>query len=269
MKGRARFLRLAFVLATLTALPASAERTLARSGAHALAKSTSEQVASPELRSPPLDSWTETPGSEENEAEDFDGQREEESSTFAEQDWDDRKAQLGITVGLPYFDDDILRPDVHVDVRSAYRFGVFVPHVAGGYRIARLDTNVVPDEVYANQLESFYFSVGARFELPVSRKFVPFIGASADFAWWSVTFDTFDYCQAGSRPSWYPSAWGCYDKDDWAFAPVYRAQLGFLVRPEPSVAIEIFAEAATIPRGDMFTRTVSLLTPSVGIAWHF
>ncbi len=269
MTARARVGGVSLVLVTLAAFPASAEPSPARSGTQALAKSTSEQVTSPELHAPPLDSWAEPPDAEQSDADTFDGPRPEEPSTFAEQDWDDRRAQLGITVGLPYFDDDILRPDVHVEVRSAYRFGFFVPHLAGGYRIARLDTNVVPDEVYANQLESFYFSVGARFELPVSRKFVPFIGVSADVAWWSVTFDTFDYCQAGSRASWYPSAWGCYDKDDWAFAPVYRAQLGFLVRPEPSVAVEIFAEAATIPRADMFTRTVSLLTPSVGLAWHF
>jgi hypothetical protein len=186
-----------------------------------------------------------------------------------EDEWVPTYGQLGITVGLPYFDDDILRPDLNVELRAGRRIAFVVPHLALGYRIARLDPNVVPDEVYANQLESAYVSVGARFEAPMSRSFVPFVGIGADLAWWSVTLDTDKYCQPGARATWYPSAWRCYDKDDWAWAPVYRAQLGILIRPEPSLAVEILGEAALIPPADMFTRRVTLLTPSVGMAWHY
>jgi hypothetical protein len=169
---------------------------------------------------------------------------------------------------MPYFDDEILRPDVTVEGRYARRFlDLIVPNLGVGYRIARLDPNVVPDEVYANQIESPFLSLGLRVEAPITSWFRPFIGGAADLAWWSTTFSTFDYCNDPSA-TWYPSSWRCYDKEDWAFAPVYRGQVGLLLKPEPSMAIELVAEAAIIPAADMFTRQLTLLTPSVGFAWH-
>lgn len=238
----------------------------------ALAKSTREAEQAPALPEPPVDAWAprlpsaskprETSESPPTPSEDsqatVEGPTETEPATM----------ELGISVGMPYFDDEILRPDVTVEGRYARRILDFiVPNVGLGYRIARLDPNVVPDEVYANQLESAFLSLGLRLEAPITPWFRPFVGGAADLAWWSTTFDTVDYCTAPSA-TWYPSAWRCYDKDDWALAPVYRGQIGLLLKPEPSMAIELVAEAAVIPPADMFTRQVTLLTPSVGFAWH-
>ncbi len=237
-----------------------------------LAKSTANTDVPPALPPPPIDTWgPRQPGAQTPVADPSPSTPSASDAALLpeEEDWTPTFGELGITVGLPYFDDEILRPDVNVEVRAGRRIAFFVPHVALGYRIARLDPNVVPDEVYANQIESPYVSVGARFEAPVSQTFVPFVGIGADLAWWSVTFDTAEYCQPGNQPEWYPSAWSCYEHDDWAFAPVYRAQLGLLIRPEPSLAIEVLGEAARIPPGDMFNRTVTLFTPSVGMAWHY
>ncbi len=237
-----------------------------------LAKSTQEPERVPDLPEPPLEAWSPrlpstsqpAPESEPASAPSDDAS----SSTMAPSEEAPATSELGISVGMPYFDDDILRPDVTVEGRYARRLLDFVvPNVGLGYRIARLDPNVVPDEVYANQLESAFLSLGLRLEAPITSWFRPFVGGAVDAAWWSTTFDTSDYCN-NSSATWYPSAWRCYDKDDWAFAPVYRGQIGLLLKPEPSMAIELVAEAAIIPPADMFTRQVTLLTPSVGFAWH-
>ncbi len=274
----------AALFATALAAAIGPQRAEASPGSpsDALAKSTSVSDQPPSLPPPPVDGWgppqanDETPRPPSAEAPSGQGTAEPNGAPAAEvapvspdAEWAPSFGELGITVGLPYFDDDILRPDMNVEVRAGRRIAFVVPQLAVGYRIARLDPNVVPDEVYANQIESPYFSLGARFEAPLSRSFVPFVGIGVDVAWWSVTFDTDKYCQPGNQPEWYPSAWRCYDKDDWELAPVYRAQLGLLIRPEPSLAIELVAEAATIPPADMFTRRVTLLTPSVGMTWHY
>lgn len=264
-------LALSLSLLALASPVLGAQPGAARSSS-SLAKSTREPDPSPALPPMPLSGWTpklpSAEGAPAGASPTAPAEDTPSGATDAAPPPPPPSAELGISVGVPYFDDEILRPDVTVELRYARRlFDFVVPTLAGGYRIARLDPQVVPDEVYANQIESPFVSLGARIEAPVSSWMRPFIGGAADLAWWSTTFDTHDYCQDPSA-TWYPSAWGCYDKDDWGFAPVYRAQLGFLIKPEPSMALEFVAEAAVIPAADTFTRRVTLLTPSLGFAWH-
>jgi hypothetical protein len=60
--------------------------------------------------------------------------------------WPWTPGQLGLTVGVPFFDETVLHGDLSVDLRYGYKFWWFVPYVSGGFRQVRMDPEMVPAE---------------------------------------------------------------------------------------------------------------------------
>ncbi len=175
-----------------------------------------------------------------------------------------RRGQLGITVGVPFYDDSIIHADMTVDVRYGRKFWWLVPSISGGFRQARLDPARVPDHARRKKLEAWHATVGLRLEIPTSPRIFPFIGIAGELSAWSFTADTTDFCQ----DAFYPDAWRCYRRQDWKRGWAVKPQLGFVYKPEPSLALEFWVERGTVFAPDMFTRHVSFITPSLGFTWH-
>lgn len=180
-------------------------------------------------------------------------------------DWSTpRPSQLGITVGVPLYDESIINADMTVDIRYGRKIGWFVPYFSGGFRQARLDPKRVPDEARRKKLEAWHMTIGLRLEVPVRRWFTPFVGVAGEMTHWGFEANTADFCQE----AFYPDAWRCYERYRWKAGRAFKAQIGFSYKPEPSLALEFWVERGTIDAPEMFTRTVTFINPAIGFAWH-
>ncbi|NLE88946.1 MAG: hypothetical protein GX607_21400 [Myxococcales bacterium] len=175
-----------------------------------------------------------------------------------------RRGQLGIAVGVPFYDDSIIHGDMTVDVRYGRKFWWLVPSISGGFRQARLDPAQVPDHARRKKLEAWHATVGLRLEIPTSPRIFPFVGIAGELSTWSFTADTTDFCQ----DAFYPDAWRCYRRQDWKMGWAVKPQLGFVYKPEPSLALEFWVERGTVFAPDTFTRRVSFIAPALGFTWH-
>jgi hypothetical protein len=174
--------------------------------------------------------------------------------------------QLGLTVGVPFFDNELLHGDMNVDLRYGHKLSWLVPYVSGGFRQTRMDPARIPEEAKRKKLQAWHITAGLRLELPaVEGKLYPFVGIAGELSYWGHTADTTSYC----HEAFYPDAWRCYQPFDWKSGGGVKQQVGLLYKPEPSLAIELWVERATVHAPGMFTRLVSIVSPGVGMAWHF
>jgi hypothetical protein len=174
------------------------------------------------------------------------------------------RGQAALTTGLPFFPERYLEGELAVDIRYGYKFWWLVPYLAGGFRQARLDPLNWPWEARNRKLRGWHFTVGARLEVPASRKLFPFLGIGVERAFWAYTEDAAPYCQE----SWYPSAWRCYRGWDWKAGYGIKPQIGLVYKPERSLGLEFWIEYVHVVDPDMFNRNIHFLSPSLGLAWH-
>lgn len=172
--------------------------------------------------------------------------------------------QLGLTVGLPFFDESVTYPDLTVDLRYGHRFWWLVPSLGGGFRQLRLNPRLVPEIAEKKKILAWHVSLGLRVEFPATRRLFPFVGLSTELAYWASTADTTDYC----RESYYPNSWRCYEAMLYRPGAAIKPILGIVFKAEPSLALEAWVERITALSDGMFTRTVTLYHPAVGVAWH-
>jgi hypothetical protein len=174
--------------------------------------------------------------------------------------------QIGLTVGMPFFDDTKIHTDMSFDLRYGRKFSWIVPYVSGGFRQVRLDPALIPDEARNKKLQAWHLTVGVRVEIPlIAGKLYPFIGVAGELALWSYTFDTNAWC----HEDWYPGEWRCYNKLDWKSGGAVKRQVGIVYTPQPAMAVEIWFEQATMQSPGMFHRLVRSVTPNIGVAWRF
>ena len=86
--------------------------------------------------------------------------------------WPTTPGQLGLTVGVPFFDDDVLHGDLTVDVRYGRKFWWLVPYLSGGFRQARMDPVLVPKEAEKKKLLAWHATLGVRLEIPATKTIV-------------------------------------------------------------------------------------------------
>jgi hypothetical protein len=172
--------------------------------------------------------------------------------------------QLGITVGVPFFDESILNGDVTVDVRYGRKFWWLVPYVSVGFRQTRLDPALVPDIARRKKLEAWHVTAGLRLEIPASEKLFPFVGIAGELNRWGFTASTLEFCQE----DFYPEAWRCYERYQWKNGWAVKPQVGLIYKPEPSLALEFWVERGVVDAPGMFTRQVTFIHPALGFAWH-
>lgn len=190
---------------------------------------------------------------------------DDEEAAAVEDDWETpRPGQLGITVGVPFYDESILHGDMTVDIRYGRKFGWLVPYVSGGFRQTRLDPALVPDHARRKKLEAWHVSFGLRMEIPATQQLFPFIGIAGEITRWAFQADTHEYCEA----SFYPDAWRCYQPYRWKPGRAVKPQLGLIYKPEPSLALEFWIEHGTVDAPEMFTRRVTFFNPALGLSWH-
>lgn len=178
-------------------------------------------------------------------------------------EWPRTPGQLGLTVGLPFFDDDLLHGDLTVDIRYGRKFWWFVPYLAGGFRATRMDPARVPPEAHRDKLIAWHATLGLRFEIPASRQLLPFIGLAGEVGYWAFTEDSTGYC----HQDFYPDAWRCYQPNEYKRGTALKPQLGLLYRPESSLALEFSVEYGIVQASEMFTRRVTFIHPAVGVIW--
>jgi len=177
-----------------------------------------------------------------------------------------RPNQIGLTVGVPFYDNDILHGDLNVDVRYGRKFGWLVPYVSGGFRQTRMDPARVPDEAEKKKLVAWHLTAGLRLEIPaIKDKLYPFVGVAGEASYWAYTADSTSYC----NESFYPDAWRCYKPFDYQTGFGVKRQVGLLYKPEPNLAIEIWVEQETVHAPAMFNRLVRIVSPGLGMAYHF
>lgn len=179
-------------------------------------------------------------------------------------EWYPTSGQLGITVGVPFYDESIINADMTVDIRYGRKIGWFVPYFSGGFRQARLDPKLVPAHARRKKLEAWHMTLGVRVEVPVSRQFLPFAGVAGELAHWGFEASTAAFC---GEP-WYPNAWRCYERYQWKAGTALKGQVGVLYKPYPDLALEFWVEQGRIVAPEMFTRAVTFIHPAVGVAWH-
>jgi hypothetical protein len=189
---------------------------------------------------------------------------EAESEASTEDEWSSRSSQLGVTVGLPFYDERIIHPDMTVDIRYGRKISWFVPYFSAGFRQARLDPKRVPRPLQKMKLDAWHMTIGVRVEVPVSRYILPFAGIAGELAHMGYQGDSTEHC----GDPYYPDAWRCYEPYQWKAARAFKAQVGFLYKPQPDLALEFWVERGYIVAPEKFTRTVTFITPSLGFAWH-
>lgn len=172
--------------------------------------------------------------------------------------------QLGITVGVPFFDESILNGDMTVDVRYGRKFWWLVPYFSVGFRQTRLDPALVPDHARRKKLEAWHVTAGLRLEIPATDKLFPFVGMSAELSRWGFTASTLEFC----HEDFYPNAWRCYERYQWKNGRAVKPQVGLIYKPEPSLALEFWVERGVVDAPGMFTRQVTFINPALGFAWH-
>jgi hypothetical protein len=174
--------------------------------------------------------------------------------------------QLALTVGIPYFDKSmILSGDLSVDLRYGHKFWWLVPSIGGGFRQARFDRDFVPDEVRTKKLLAWHVSLGLRVEFPASDKLFPFIGVSGELSHWAFSANTESYC----KDDFYPDALLCYEDMNYQAGRAIKPIVGLVYQPMSDLGLEIWVERITAVSHGMFSRTVTVYNPSLGIAWHF
>lgn len=178
--------------------------------------------------------------------------------------WPRTPGQLGLTVGIPFFDDDLLHGDVTVDIRYGRKFWWFVPYVSGGFRATRMDPARVPPVARRDKLYAWHATLGLRFEIPANKHLFPFIGLAGEVAYWAFTEGSTEYC----HEAFYPDAWRCYQPNEYKRGTALKPQIGLLYKPEASLALEFWVEYGVVQASEMFTRRVSFIHPAVGVAWH-
>lgn len=172
--------------------------------------------------------------------------------------------QAALTVGVPSFLDKVLYGELTVDVRYGHKFGWLVPYVSGGFRQTRLDPIEWPWATRTKKLLAWHVTVGSRLEFPVSQKLLPFIGVAVEQSYWAYTEDSTAYC----HESYYPSAWRCYKARDWQVGHALKPQIGLLFKAEASLALEFWVEYIHVVAPGMFTRSIGIIHPALGLAWH-
>lgn len=173
--------------------------------------------------------------------------------------------QLAVTVGVPFFDAWILNGDLTVDFRYGRKFFWFVPSVGGGFRQARFDPEFVPEAAQKKKLFAWQVSLGLRVEFPASDKLFPFIGLSAERSEWAYSVSTKSFC----KDDFYPDFMRCYQGMDYQSGYGLKPIMGFVYHPMSDLGLEIWIERIRAVSQGMFTRSVTIYNPAVGMAWHF
>ncbi len=174
------------------------------------------------------------------------------------------RGQLALTVGVPVFHDEFLHGELTVDGRYGYKFWWLVPYVSGGFRQTRLDPLGWAWEARMRKLLAWHVTLGTRLEFPASQKLLPFVGIAGELDDWAYTEDSTSYCHESD----YPDAWRCYKAKDWKAGRALKPQVGLLYEPEPSLALEFWVEYIHVVAPAMFKRSVDIVHPALGIAWH-
>jgi hypothetical protein len=172
--------------------------------------------------------------------------------------------QAALTVGVPFFLDKFLVGELTVDVRYGHKFWWLVPYISGGFRQTRLDPIGWPWATRTKKLLAWHVTVGTRLEFPASQKLFPFVGIAVEQSYWAYTEDSTAYC----HESYYPSAWRCYQARDWQVGHALKPQIGLLYKPEASLALEFWVEYVHVVAPGMFTRSIGIVQPALGLAWH-
>lgn len=167
---------------------------------------------------------------------------------------------------MPFFDESILHGDLTLDARYGHKFWWLVPYLSGGFRQTRMDPALIPEEAKRKKLVAWHGTVGLRVEVPaIKGRLYPFVGIAGELSAWAFTADSSAYC----NESFYPDAWRCYRPMDWKSGGAVKRQIGLLYKPEPALAVELWIEQASVHAPGMFTRLVRVVSPGVGVAWHF
>lgn len=174
------------------------------------------------------------------------------------------RGQAALTVGVPLFLDKYLIGELTVDFRYGHKFWWLVPYISGGFRQTRLDPIGWPWATRTKKLLAWHVTVGTRLEFPASRKLLPFVGLAVEQSYWAYTEDSTPYC----HESYYPSAWRCYKARDWQVGHALKPQVGLLYMPESSLALEFWFEYIHVVAPGMFTRSIGIIHPALGLAWH-
>jgi hypothetical protein len=174
------------------------------------------------------------------------------------------RGQAALTVGVPFLLDKFVIGELTVDFRYGHKFWWLVPYVSGGFRQSRLDPTGWPWATRMKKLMAWHVTVGTRLEFPASQKLLPFVGIAVEQSYWAYTEDSTSYC----HESYYPSAWRCYKARDWQVGHALKPQVGLLYSPEPSLALEFWVEYIHVVAPGMFTRSIGIIHPALGLAWH-
>jgi hypothetical protein len=171
-------------------------------------------------------------------------------------------------LGVPLWNDvprEIVRPGFELVGRFGYDLGYIVPELEFGWRwiwvdldeAARQNPDAAIDRRGTETLDSFWFSLGLRLQVPNDSPVTPFASAHFAFDWWN-------FLETGYACGW----WYCSTVNVYRFTPGFDFRFGLEVEVRPMLQVEAGLGVGFAFRGSFFDDNQSWLSPFLGLTYR-
>lgn len=128
----------------------------------------------------------------------------------------------------------------------------------GGWQWQELDLGPSVVRGRTAGLQRSYFALGVKAEAHNRSIVTPWLGASLDFNFWNVEFETAVTC----------GYYYCYEENVWRYSPGFSARVGASVQPGPGVSFDFGLELGTTLPGNVFADRQSWVAPFLGVTLY-
>lgn len=175
---------------------------------------------------------------------------------------------MSLYLGVPLWNDvprDIVRPGFELAGRFGYDLGYIVPELEFGWRWVWIDLDEAarqnPDAGIERRgtetLDSFWFSLGLRLQVPNESPVTPYAAAHFAFDWWN-------FLETGYGCGW----WYCSSYNVYRFTPGFDFRFGLDVEVTPMIQVEAGLGVGFAFKGSFFDDNQSWLSPFAGVTFR-
>ncbi len=152
-------------------------------------------------------------------------------------------------------DREIVRPGISFEGRSGLFLGPIIAEVEAGFQMNWIRLDSVAPTNTTETLKDFYIGIGVRLPITtIANILTPYISAAFDANFWHFL-----------ETSYGCGFWYCSGYDTYRFAPGFSGRVGFEIKVNPMIAIDLGTRIAMTFKGNFWPDSQWWFAPFLGV----